>query len=455
MRHILCTGFVVCGSFLSQAQASVLAIVDSGVDIKHEKLASSIWINPNDSTFDKVDNDGNGFVDDVYGWNFIENSSQVIDYKYGKLYDKTIERFFQVQDDALAGKASPEDIDWLKAAAKDPKIFKQIFTYGNYAHGTHVSGIGHGENSDTKILAVKLVPTENPLAGLAKEVQSAAEEGKSPNWLVKQLIKAGLSLFAKAQGIIFGTVAEYVGQQKADVANLSLGVGVVQARSLVTPLLKLASGGKEPSAADLEEFSIYFLQQLNKEQAVLFKKAPNTLFVFAAGNDGLSNDKFPAAPASIQNPNAISVAAVFSSGTIASFSNYGQNVDVAANGVAVLSSVPDNHYLRLSGTSQAAPYVAGVAAHLKDLNPALKPSEIKEIIMKTVDLKPALKDKVKAGGIINAERAYAAAAASVNASLKDAIASAKEQVTDIDRPLSDARAETNAVYVPWQAPFLF
>lgn len=455
MRRILCTGFVVCSALASPAQASVIAIVDSGVDYKHEQLAKNIWINPGDSSFDRIDNDRNGFTDDVYGWNFIENSGQVIDYKYGKLYDEKIERFFRIQDEALAGTASAEDIAWLQESVKDPEVFKQVFTYGNYAHGTHVAGIARGDNPDAQVLVVKLVPTENPLAGLAQQVEALVEEGKSPNWLVKQLIKGGLGLFAKAQGLVFGQIGDYVGKQNADVANLSLGVGVMQARAIVTPLLQLAAGGKTPPAKDVDEFSAYFLERLNIEQEQLFKKAPSTLFVFAAGNDGLSNDKFPTAPASIQNPNGISVAAVFSSGTIAPFSNYGQKVDVAATGVAVLSSVPDNNYLKLSGTSQAAPFIASVAGRIKDINPALNPAQIKEIIMKTVDVKAELKDKVKSSGIVNAERAYAAAEASLSMNLASAISGAKAEVSDAERPRADPRVEAAAPYVAWQPAFLF
>src|SRR5690606_10906985 len=114
--------------------------------------------------------------------------------------------------------------------------------------------------------------------------------------------------------------------------------------------------------------------------------APNTLFVLAAGNDGMDNDRFPTAPANVKLDNAITVAATMNNEDLASFSNYGARmVDVAAPGVGILSSVPGNDRLHLSGTSQAAPYVSNVAGRIVDANLALRPAQIRTILMETVD----------------------------------------------------------------------
>ena len=64
------------------AQAAPIAIIDSGVDIKHSSLSGKVWINPGEIPDDGIDNDNNGYVDDVYGWNFAESNNQVIDYTY-------------------------------------------------------------------------------------------------------------------------------------------------------------------------------------------------------------------------------------------------------------------------------------------------------------------------------------------------------------------------------------
>ena len=57
----------------------IVAVVDSGVDRFHNDLAANIWTNPREIAGDRIDNDGNGYVDDVYGWNFVNDNADVVD----------------------------------------------------------------------------------------------------------------------------------------------------------------------------------------------------------------------------------------------------------------------------------------------------------------------------------------------------------------------------------------
>jgi cell wall-associated protease len=86
--------------------------------------------------------------------------------------------------------------------------------------------------------------------------------------------------------------------------------------------------------------------------------------------------------------------------------------------------------LPMSGTSMAAPYVAGVAAKMKDLNPALTPVQLKEILMGTVDKKDWLKTKVISSGVVNADRAYMASEKSKSMTVAAAIAASIQSVAD-------------------------
>jgi len=52
----------------------VVAVIDTGVDVRHPDLAANIWRNPGEIPGDGVDNDANGFVDDVHGWNFVRDT---------------------------------------------------------------------------------------------------------------------------------------------------------------------------------------------------------------------------------------------------------------------------------------------------------------------------------------------------------------------------------------------
>lgn len=105
-------------------------------------------------------------------------------------------------------------------------------------------------------------------------------------------------------------------------------------------------------------------------------------------------------------------------------------VDIAAPGMLIKSAIPGDDYLEVSGTSQAAPYVANVAAKIKTANPLLRPVDIKSIMMGTVDKKGFLTDKVMTGGIVNLERAVVAAEMTKTMTVAQAISRAKSQVKD-------------------------
>ncbi len=122
------------------------------------------------------------------------------------------------------------------------------------------------------------------------------------------------------------------------------------------------------------------------------------LFVAAAGNDSNNNDATPSYPASYKLPNIISVAAVDSDDSLANFSNYGNtSVHVAAPGVDILSTLPNNTYGTLSGTSMACPHVTGVAALIKAYSPESDCYKIKGRIMGAAKRVPTLAGKVISG----------------------------------------------------------
>jgi subtilisin family serine protease len=87
-------------------------------------------------------------------------------------------------------------------------------------------------------------------------------------------------------------------------------------------------------------------------------------------------------------------------------SNWGKkSVDVAAPGENIYSTLPRGQFGYMSGTSQATAFVTGVAALLLSYDSTLKPQQIKEIIMGSVDRFPHLEDKLAAGGRVNAYKA--------------------------------------------------
>jgi thermitase len=128
------------------------------------------------------------------------------------------------------------------------------------------------------------------------------------------------------------------------------------------------------------------------------------LFVAAAGNSSVNNDRTPHYPSSY--PNVISVAALDRNDQLASFSNFGvKSVMIGAPGVDILSTWLGNEYEEKSGTSMATPVVSGVAALILSKNPRMSVDDLSKRLMDSTDPIIALKGKTVSGGRINAAKA--------------------------------------------------
>jgi subtilisin family serine protease len=271
----------------------VVAVVDSGTDYTHAELDGNVWTNPNE-TSDGTDNDGNGLVDDLKGWDFYDNDALALD---------------------------------------------------DHGHGTHVAGTIGAEGDN-------------------------ASGSTGVNWRVKLMpLRVGDE---QLSGYAIMKAFEYACAKGAKVVNGSFG------------------GGGSPGD---------FI-------ANTIAACPNTLFVFAAGNSARNNDLIPTYPCAYPLPNVICVAASQPGDTLASFSNFGvTNVDLAAPGVDILSTLPGNTFDFWNGTSMAAPHVAGAAALVLAHRPTLTPAELKSALLLSVDRNPSLTGLLATGGRLNVARA--------------------------------------------------
>jgi len=290
--------------YINNDEEVLVAISDSGVKWNHPDLQDNIWVNEAEldetmtinwasgaiSGGNGIDDDGNGYIDDVIGWSFM-------------------------------------------AGEEGNSSFQSFNANG---HGTHVAGCAgavadnnegvvgpFGPFSNIKIIPIRHASTVQP----------------------SQQVSNG------ASGII------YAADVGADIVNCSWG----------------GDGNAE----------LY-------NQVVDYATDAGTLVVAAAGNN--NNEHSPSGqdyPGDSEN--ALCVAATDNNDMKASFSDYGETIDISCPGVNILSTVIRdqdfnlNSYMAADGTSMAAPIVSGVAAMVKAKNPDFTPAEIKQALMETAD----------------------------------------------------------------------
>ena len=282
---------------VTTGESAVVAVVDSGVQLDHPDLAANVWANPTD-TPNGIDDDDNGFVDDIHGWDFTD------------------------------GDADPTD---------------------EHGHGTHVAGtIGAVGDNAIGVAGVAYSSTILPVRVIGANGLGSISHGI-----------AGI---------------EYAWRNGADVANLSWGF----------------TGGIEQPLKDV----------------IAAAGSHGMVVVAAAGNAGTDIDASPAYPAAFDIPGLISVAAINPNGNLASFSNYGlANVDLAAPGVSILSTVRGGGYGSMSGTSMAAPHVSGAAALLAAIHPTWSAATIRSTLLNAARPLPSLAGKIAGSRMLDAAAA--------------------------------------------------
>jgi subtilisin family serine protease len=214
-------------------------------------------------------------------------------------------------------------------------------------HGTHVSGI---------------IATNSPLNGTGLL-------GIDGNLDVQIMPVKVLDSTGSGDSDIIARGIQWAADRGADIINLSLG-----------------GRGASPEI----------------DSAINYATSKGVFVVAAAGNDN-SDSKYYT-PAS--NPNVFTVAALGMNDRKASYSNYGSNVEGAAPGDYIVSTIPNGKYALMSGTSMATPVVSGIAAMIKAQNPNLTPSQIKQILNKSaVDIGTKGKDIYYGYGKVDAYKA--------------------------------------------------
>lgn len=287
----------------SDGSGSVVAVLDGGVNMSNPDISPALWTNPREIPGNGIDDDNDGFVDDVNGADWIDRDGV------------------------------PSDTG---------------------GHGTHVAG------------------TIAAAAG-----NGFAGAGVAPGARIMPL------RFLDRTGA--GTVSDAIAAVDYAIAH---GANVINA----------SWGGPDYSPALRDAFAR--------------AGAAGIVVVTAAGNDGASDDRQPTYPAAFNLSNLIAVAASDQRDQLASFSNYGSRVAVAAPGVGIVSTEGAG-IGTMSGTSMASPHVAGIAALLHAFKPSLSPAQTIAAVANGARRAPGLAGRVSSGGVADAVGALAAVGASV------------------------------------------
>ena len=209
-----------------------------------------------------------------------------------------------------------------------------------------------------------------------------------------------------------------------EMTNNALGgAGVVwNAQIMPVQFLDSSGSGSSTAAAQAIEYAVnHGAKVINASwggygtdatiaAAIQYADTAGVIIVAAAGNSAADDDTnwFSPASYSSQYANVISVAAIASDGTLASFSNYGTGtVQLAAPGLGVSGVALNSGYTTDSGTSMAAPLVTGTIALVEAAHPTWSMSQVIDAVLDHTTPDPALAGKVTTGGIVNAGAAVA------------------------------------------------
>lgn len=427
----------------------VVAIIDAGIDIEHEDLQGHIWVNKDEIPNNNKDDDNNGYIDDVHGWNFLGNANGENQaharLNVTRIYAKLRDKYKDVDSTSVKPENKEEYQLYLKTKEEVETNRAKIKGYIQQAEqfkmmlpmlpGMVAKTMGIEESELTEEALKKWKPKDKQGEQM-KNLGLAIVTGKLTEETIEKQLEAIKGRIEYHYNPDFNG-REVVGDNPYDITDTNYGnndvagpdplhgthvggiVTAIRGNELggdgVTNNVLLMSVRAVPDGDEFDKdvaLAIHYAvdngakvinasfgkdySSLPKAvyEAIRYAEKHDVLFIHAAGNDAkdvAKNPNFPSEMYDFQTEPFTNVITVGASTRFhkeklaATFSNYGTPVDIFAPGAEIYNAVPDNKYRELQGTSMAAPMVSGVAALLKGYFPSLTMIEIKDIIIQSGD----------------------------------------------------------------------
>ncbi len=407
----------------------VVAVIDSGIDNKRQDLDDVIWTNSKEIPNNNKDDDNNGYVDDIHGWNFLgdayneqleltrivangDTSAPRYDEAKAEL-DKNVQRFTglktryeQINQSLIAADKAvseylkkddytPQDVNDIttedEALLGHIAVLKQIYGFGlenstvakkeiknaveqvsdflNYNYNVDFRGRTTGDNPDD------LNDKPGYGNGNVKPVKKSESHGTHVAGIIAAERNNGKGVNGVANNVKIMSIRAVPNGDEYD-KDVALAI-----RYAVDNGAEIINGSFGKSFSPHSDWV---------RDAIAYAGEKDVLFVHAAGNDSKDVDTNSNFPDDNNGGEEVSntyirvgaLAPKYGTNMIAGFSNYGKkNVDVFAPGASVYSTTPENEYDTKGGTSMAAPGVAGIAALIRSYYPKLSAAQVKQVLM--------------------------------------------------------------------------
>ena len=437
----------------------IVAVIDTGLDIDHISLSENIWINKDEKVNGK-DDDNNGYIDDIHGWNYLGSSYNETRDMTRILRDNKINnRKYNLVEEEIQKeiKNSNEQLNilnyYIQILDESKELLSDYLDNDNFS----IQDVNNIETVDPKLNRAKNIYKDFDFYGYTKEYLNEGIDqfndfinyhfnvefnGRTTNDDIYDIndrnygdnninnTKESESHSTHVSGIISGNRKIEDGNKGINNLAEIMVLRAVPNGDEYDKDVALAIRYAVDNGAKIinGSFGKYFSS--NPEwviDAIRYASDNDVLFIAGAGNeskdlDSLSNDNYP----NDQYFNKAEFSDTFikvgassinlDENFTAYFSNYGKiNVDIFAPGVDIYSSMPNNKYKFQDGTSMASPVVAGIASLIMSYFPRLSAKKVKEIILESgidIDLeignlgdKKNFKEYSKSGKLINAYNA--------------------------------------------------